>query len=316
MHTVKEKDMDRFNNMFTEVSDKIRPKINEKDIRLKKSIKKWDENAVAVLGPRGSFTDAACDMHDIAEKKIFGENISEVIHAVKHGKVKAGILPIENSIQGTVTETLDGINYNNLHILKKVVIPIHHCCASLSAKRDDIKKIFSHPHAIMQCSNFIEKEFPNAKTINTLSTSEAFKKIKKQQLADAAAIGPEMAAKIYGLKIISNNIEDEKNNETEFVVISDIANPNSEGNIISTMIRPFNEKQGILFKLMGIFDEGKINLTKIKSRPIKGELGKYLFYIDFEGNLEESRIKKALSRIKSEIGIIKVFGCFQTKVRR
>lgn len=299
---IKNKDKKGFEELFGQVAKKLATKDSRK-LKVKNPVRNWDKNATAVLGPHGSFTDAACS----DEKKIYVDTITEVLSAVKDGNVKYGVVPIENSVEGTVNEALDGINYMGLCIVKAIVKPIHHCCAGLGGEVDIV---MSHPQALGQCSKFIAKEFPNAKIVHTLSTAEAFQRIKEKQLRGCVAIGPSIAANVYGLPVLYENVEDSVNNKTKFVIVSkEIA----EGNVTSIVVKPFHEKQGILFNLMKFFDEGKINLTKIESRPVRDELGKYIFYIDFDGNANNNAVQKVLANIMQHVGSVKILGCYKVE---
>lgn len=278
-----------------------------------------DKNALAVLGPRGSFTDEASEFYlssknnNLKEdnKKIFVDGISEIVKAVKDGKIEKGMIPLENSTHGTVVETLDGINYSNLNIIESVVIPIH-ICAGAILSHSKIDTIFSHPQGISQSSKFIEKNYPKARIIPTLSTSQGFQIIKEKNMENALALGPAMAAKIYSLEILNENIEDEKNNKTKFVIISKKQMFSKNAKTVSIVIIPHHEKQGILFNLLRFFNEEKINLTKIESRPMKDKLGKYLFYIDFDGDINDSKSQKALKNINENVGKVKILGSYST----
>jgi prephenate dehydratase len=305
---VKSKDKNKLEKAFIEISSKF-AELNS-EMQLKQAVQKFDKKAIVILGPKGSFTDAACSFYlkNKPAKKIYSNSVSEIIEAVKKGKVKQGIVPIENSIQGTVTEVLDGINYSGISIAKAVVIPVHHCGAILSGKK--VNTILSHPQALMQCSKFISRNYPNASLISTLSTSEAFQKIVREGMENAMAIGPKIAAELYGLNILKENIENEKNNKTMFFVIRRKAE--SVGNKVTISIFPYHEKQGLLFNLLRFFNEKKINLTKIESRPMQDKLGKYIFYITIEGNIKNKDVRQALANIEKSVGKVKVMGCYST----
>jgi prephenate dehydratase len=305
---VKNKDLNKFSEILNNISSNITIKKKDNEVKVKKRV--WDKDKIAVLGPRGSFTDIASDF--ICSDKVYFETIPEIIKMLNKGKVKLAVIPIENSIHGTVIETLDGINYFDLHIIKSITLPIHHCFAVLP-NNTSIDKILSHSQALMQCSDFIEHNYPNANLINTLSTSDAFQELKEKQLVNSAAIGPVKAAKIYGLDILNENIENEKMNKTKFVVLSrNIINPpNKDAIKTSLVIIPFNERQGLLFNLLKFFADEKINLTKIESRPLRNELGKYIFYIDIDGNINSENVKRAFKNINDNIGNIKILGCYE-----
>jgi len=291
---IKNKDMKGFEGLFGQIAKKLATKENKK-LKIKKPVHNWDKDATAVLGPRGSFTDAACT----DEKKVYVDTITEVLEAVRDGKVLKGVVPIENSVEGTVNEALDGINYMGLCIVKAIVKPIHHCCAGLGGDY-----VLSHPQALGQCSKFISQKYPDAKIVHTLSTAEAFQRVQEKQIS-GVAIGPLIAANVYGLPVLHENVEDSVNNKTKFVVVSKEL---GEGNVTSIVVQPFHEKQGVLFNLMKFFNDDKINLTKIESRPVRDKLGVYLFYIDFDGNA-----KSCLDKIKKEVGDVKVLGCYNVE---
>ncbi len=311
------KDKEAFGRIFKEIAGRLQSKRMSRRVRVKKPVRNWDKEAIAVLGPAGSFTDAAYEFYlqkaGGSRKKVFVDTIPGIIIAVKEDRVKKGVIPIENSLQGTITETLDGISQNNLKIEKEIILPVHHCCAALS-RNPPVERLFSHPQAFLQCSRFIRENYPEAKEISTLSTSEAFQIIKENELNDSLAIGPEIAAEKYGLKIVKRDIEDEKNNKTKFVAVSKNSCKDrgaSGGNLkTSIAVYPFHERQGILFKLLSFFNDEKINLTKIESRPMKDELGRYIFYIDLDGSVTDEGVKRSLAGIRKEVGEVKMMGCY------
>jgi prephenate dehydratase len=190
------------------------------------------------------------------------------------------------------------------------VLPIHHCIAALS-KETKPKIILSHPQALAQCKTYLSKNFPKAKLIKTLSTSEAFKKISEERLTNAAAIGSLSAAENYGLQVIDEKIEDEKNNKTKFFIISNerVVSPKADKTFI--VVLPSTEKQGILYNMMVYFNNERINLTKIESRPSRKRLGNYLFYIELDGNSESKKVKTVLNNIRKNIGVVEILGSYE-----
>jgi len=271
--------------------------------------KRKNTEAIGLLGPRGTFTDNACTIYlgKNDQPRLYFDSISEVISAVKEGRVQKGLIPIENSIHGTVSEALDKINILDLNITKAIIIPIQHCLA-VHPEGTEVEIILSHPHALGQCSGFIEKEFPNARIINTQSTSEAFQQIRVQDMRNAAAIGPCKAASIYGLRMRYEDIQDESNNSTRFYVITKDKSKNN-GSVTSLVLIPFHEEQGLLFTIMKAFNDADVNLTKIESRPMKEELGKYIFYIDCAGDINDDHIKKAIDDIE-KVAKVKSLGSY------
>jgi prephenate dehydratase len=311
---IKRKDYEAFEKLFNDVAASINVMDEKREVKVKNPVKHWDKDAIAVLGPRGSYTDAAAEFYrrkiDSGLKVQYASSISEAIDAVKQAKVGSAIIPIENSIQGTVNEALDGINYSGLHIIKEIIMPIHHCIATLP-DHGPIDTIMSHPQALTQSSRYIQMNYPDAKIVRTLSTTEAFQMIEQKQLANAVAIGPEIAAELYNLKVVEKGIEDERNNKTKFVLISSDGKTEKDGSMkTSIVVFPSNEKQGLLFNLLKHFNDNKVNLTKIESRPMKDELGKYIFYMDLEGASDDDAVQKALAGIASDIGSVRVLGCY------
>jgi len=267
---------------------------------------------VGTLGPAGSFSEVAANNFDANARKIFFDSTLDVIKAVVDGLVDFGVVPIENSIGGSVAEVIDAIYIHSLTIEKAVIVPISHCCAALSRKiKPEI--LLSHPQAFMQCSEYIEKHYPNAKKINTLSTSAAFKKIAEDYLTNAIAIGPKLAAEKYGLKIIAEKIENKVNNKTKFAVVSKEKKINPKGKVTSLVLDPKTDRPGILFDMLKPFKEQNINLSKIESRPSKQKLGIYVFHIDIDANILDEKVQKAVKKME-KLGKVTFLGSYNKVV--
>ncbi|MFA6226939.1 MAG: prephenate dehydratase [Candidatus Paceibacterota bacterium] len=265
------------------------------------------------LGPEGSNSEVAATSLVQSGKIIPIDTITNIIKKVKDGDLDSGVVPIENSIQGSVVETVDGLYKNKLFIQQELIIPIRHCVASLTSKiiPDKIEMVISHPQALGQCSEYIDKYFPNAKRITTTSTAEAFKKIAEEGLLNAVAIGTKVAADKYKLKILAENIQDEENNETKFVLIKKIPSRDLKGKISSLIIIPKKDRSGLLFDILKNFKDNNINLNKIESRPSRLKLGNYIFHIDIEGNFKDKNVEKAIAGIKKE-GEVVFLGSYST----
>lgn len=268
------------------------------------------KSKLAILGPKGSYTELAAKSFSNYEK-VFFDSITKVINAVKNGITEKGIVPIENSLQGTVVESLDGIKEYNLFVEQSIILSIHHCIAGLT-KEAKITQILSHPQAFAQSKEYLAKHFPNTKLVKTLSTSDAFKKISEEKLSNSAAIGSTIAAKTYRLEIIDTKIEDKKNNKTQFFVISNERIINPKANKTFIVVYPDTEKQGVLFNMLKYFNDEKINLTKIESRPSRKKLGNYLFYVEIDGNSEDKHVKRAFDRIRKNVGTVQVLGSYSS----
>jgi prephenate dehydratase len=186
-------------------------------------------------------------------------------------------------------------------INKEIVIDIHHSISSLNKgiKTKNIAVIFSHPQALGQCKHYLHKHFPNATLVPTASTSAGQKKIKEERLADALAIGPSFAARINGLKILAENIEDEKNNQTMFVAVSKTAvkkSPSMKSTLLGLVLK--TDKEGILHDILSVFKDRKINLSKIESRPSRKKLGLYMFYVKIDIARKDKRMPEVIRELE------------------
>jgi prephenate dehydratase len=310
---------------------------------------------IGVMGPEGSYSEKAAklwalknDLKD-AEFRYFADIEDAFLAAVK-GKADVSVVPVENSIEGSVGVTLDLLLENGAVIIGEVVVKIEHCLLS-KGDPGKIKVILSHPQGLAQCRHFLKKHFPEAELRSTGSTSHAAR--LAGEFEEMAAIASPEAAERYGLKILLSNIQDRKENHTRFIVVqgkekssgqttedagadresySDLCMntgdelrfehgtgiEKSSLSACKTSLIVYLEKDrpGALYELLGAFAKRGINLTKIESRPSKKELGDYYFYIDFEGHTGDALIKDALEDIKStagtksKSGTLKVLGSY------
>ncbi|MDL2246015.1 prephenate dehydratase [Methanobrevibacter sp. OttesenSCG-928-K11] len=264
------------------------------------------QSKVSFLGPEGTFTHEAASK--ISNNLISFCSISSVMESVENGECSKGIVPIENAIEGPVGITLDLLaNKSNLLISGEIIIPINH---NLLARKDlnfnDIEDVYSHSQALSQCHNFIENN--NFKPHYTLSTAAAAKTISNMH--NAGAIGTLKAAKLYDLKIIKENIQDIQNNQTRFVILSKKDGEFSGNDKTSIIFSIFEDLPGQLYEILEIFAKKNINLTKIESRPSKEGLGKYFFFVDFEGHRKDLIIKKILNEIREKTPFLKILGSY------
>jgi prephenate dehydratase len=242
------------------------------------------KTTIGILGPKGSYSDQVGSEYSKDNNKVFFDSINEVILALSSKKIEGAVLPLENSIHGTILETLDGLYNHDLKINKEIILKIDHVLAGVNKKisASKIKYIYSHPQALGQCKVYLQKRYPKAKLILTPSTSFAVKKVKDEDRNDSLAIGSKFAVDTYGLYIVDEGIQDIKNNQTLFVHIS--RNTDNKNILPFTffVIDPKVDKVGTLHGILSIFKENNINLLKIESRPSTKKLGKYIFYIKAE----------------------------------
>ncbi|MBU4534722.1 MAG: prephenate dehydratase [Euryarchaeota archaeon] len=263
---------------------------------------------LAFFGPKGTFTEEAAAT--LKGDLIAYDSIIEVLDAVKNKKVDKGVVPIENSIEGPVGVTLDLLAQDyDLKIEKEIILSVsHNLLANPGTSIKDIKSVYSHSQALSQCRSFLENL--NMITHSTSSTAAAAKFIKGQK--NAGAIGTNRAADLYGLEIIARDIQDFDNNMTRFIVLSQKQQPPTGNDKTSIVFSLSKDCPGGLYDILGLFARENINLTKIESRPSKKGLGKYIFFIDFEGHCDDSKVENILNTIKNKTPFIKSLGSYPT----
>jgi|TARA_B100001971_G_C18130782_1_gene504706 prephenate dehydratase len=272
---------------------------------------------IAVLGPDGSYSTIAAkkyvEENNIDGTLLYQKTIYDLFELVKEEKAEMAIIPLENSLAGTIVETLDRINYSDLKIKDEIIIPINHCLITLNDTQS-INKIISHPQAIAQCSDFLHKNYPDAELQNTLSTSEAISKLKENNMLNTAAIAREEFTEDNSLKIVDKNIEDNELNMTRFVVISKQGNSEIENPKTTVVIIPNKDMPGLLYSLLGNFSNRNINLTKIESRPSRFKMGEYIFFVDFIGSAGDDNVKECLESMKTKADV-KILGTYENKIK-
>ena len=284
---------------------------------------------IGVMGPEGSNSEKAAKLwtakYDLcgSEFRYFAD-IEDTLLAVVQWKADLSVIPIENSIEGSVGITLDLLLEKDVRIIGEVDIKIEHCLLA-KGRLEEIRIILSHPQGLAQCRHFLKKHFPGTELRSTGSTSHAAR--LAGEFEEMAAIASPEAAECYKLKILLSNIQDQKENYTRFVVLKAVEkNPEAgeKGPVkkvslsvkarttfkTSLIVYLEKDRPGALYEILGAFAKRKINLTKIESRPSKKELGDYYFYIDFEGHSSDVLIKDALEDIKVKVDTLKVLGSF------
>jgi len=250
---------------------------------------------VAFLGPMGTFTHQAAESRFGATGKYLPLlNIEAVFKSVSFKESKYGVVPIENNTEGIVGVTLDSLRKYNVKIVNEIFMDIHHSFASNQEDITKIKRIYSHPQAYNQCKIFLEEHsLIEAEFIPTESTAKAAQLAKEDE--QSGAICSHIAAKLYNLPLLFAKIEDNQANKTRFIVISDYKTQKS-GNDKTSIIAKTSHKTGALFELLKEFKEANINLTKIESRPLKDDSFHSLFYIDFDGHIDDENVKKIIDK--------------------
>ena len=230
------------------------------------------------------------------------------MESVKNGETRYGVVPIENSIEGPVGITLDSLAHKfDLNIFGEIIIPINqNLIVNPGTSMEDIEDVYSHAQAIAQCQEFISKS--NIQPHYAVSTANAAKSIIGDK--SKAAIGNAKTVELYGLEILKSNIQDTDNNETRFVVLSKDSHEITGDDKTSIIFSIYEDHPGGLYNILGIFQKNNINLTKIESRPSKKGLGKYLFFVDFEGHKDDEIIQNIISEISQNTYFLKVLGSY------
>ena len=264
------------------------------------------KDKVAFLGPQGTFSHEAASM--ISDNLVSYCSIQSVMDAVEREECLYGVVPIENSIEGPVSLTLDSLIHNfDLKIKNEIIIPINHnLLAASPVSVDEIENVYSHAQALGQCQPYLERHHITAHY--TLSTAAAAKRVA--ETGKDAAIGTLKAAELYGLCVIDRNIQENYNNETRFVVLDKEDSPISGKDKTSISFSLFEDKPGGLYELLAYFAEENINLTKIESRPSKEGLGHYIFFVDLEGHRLDEKIAKILKSLDDNTDFFKVLGSY------
>jgi len=255
---------------------------------------------VAYLGPEGSFTHQAAEARFGAMSSYVSiSSIKGIFREVYTGKAKFGVVPIENSSNGIVTDTINSLKEYDLKIVAEVVLDIHHTLASTCDKIENIKRIYSKDIAFEQCRKFLTNfGLDEVELIPIESTTKAAKLASNEPYS--AAICPHVGAKLHNLPILFENIEDKDNNKTRFFIISDFENAQS-GNDKTSILVELPDRQGALVEFLTDFNKAQINLTKIKSHIVEGNS---IFFIDFDGHQLDDNVKDVLQKHKSTIKIL------------
>ena len=266
---------------------------------------------LAFLGPSGTYTEEAALLYDPQAQLRPFPNITAVGTAVASGETEQGVVPIENSIEGSVNFTLDLlVSQGSLLIRNEMVLPIEHYLMGRPGTRvDEIQVVYSHPQALAQCREYLESRFANAERSASLSTAQAVGDAIASRVP-AAAIGPRRSADLYHAEIFDSAIQDVAANATRFVVLAKSDHPPT-GNDKTSMYFTFGEDvPGQLYTVMGEFARRDINLAKIESRPTKISLGQYIFLIDCDGHREDSSLGDAIEAVRGKVSSLRVMGSY------
>jgi chorismate mutase/prephenate dehydratase len=269
---------------------------------------------VAFLGPEGTFTQAAVFKHFGSSVRALSLSaIDEVFHEVEAGIADFGVVPIENSTEGTVNHTLDMFLGSGLKICGEVELRINHHLMGRMTSLPAVKRVCAHPQALAQCRGWLDEQIPEAERVPVSSNAEGARRARDER--GTAAIAARAAAEIYGLVILANEIEDQPDNTTRFLVVGRKLFSASGADKTTLLVSTADtDDSGALFRLLEPFAEHRVNMTRIESRPSRKRKWDYVFFIDIEGHVSDPAVAKALAALEQRASLFKVLGSYPRAV--
>jgi chorismate mutase/prephenate dehydratase len=262
---------------------------------------------IAYLGPQASFTNlAAIKKFGSQVNYVACNSITDVFLEVEKGSADYGVVPIENSIEGAVSHTLDVFVDSDLKICSQVILEVTHNLLANCAK-NKIRIIYSIPQVFGQCRVWLHKNLPNAQLVDVSSTTRGAELAKKEK--NAAAIASLLASKVYGLKVLASGIQDSSHNITRFLVIGKNVAART-GKDKTSLFFSIKDRVGALYEMLLPFRKYGVNLTKIESRPSKKKAWEYYFFVDILGHQDDALIKKALNELERKCSYLKILGSY------
>ena len=270
--------------------------IQEKDLRL-----------AGFQGEHGAYSEVAVQAYDRNLVPIPCPSFHEVFAEVASGQLDCGIVPVENSLEGAVTEVNDLLVETDLHIVGEISVPVRHCLLALPEQHfRDLRIVCSHPQALGQCRRFLTRHRLEARPF--YDTAGAAVMLRQHRPGGTAVIASALCAELYHLEILHENIADHDTNVTRFIVLAREARP--EAGDKCSILLSVSHRPGGLFEALRALAAGGINMTRIESRPLRQDPGRYAFFVDFEGSCAEERVKRALEEIRQTSTSFKLLGCY------
>jgi prephenate dehydratase len=259
------------------------------------------------LGPKGTYSHRAAK--SISDDIEFVESVTGIVEGVAGGEYKRGVVPIENSIEGSVTESLDALADRNVAVVGEIVTPIKH---ALLAQAGEFETVASHPQALAQCRGFLSEEYPSANTEAVASTARGVERAREDSAI--AAIGHPATAG-SDLQVLAEDVQDSTSNATRFVVLAPETERSDAGGKSTVIIYPNTNYPGLLLEMLEPFAERDINLSRVESRPSGERLGDYIFHLDFAAGLYEDRAQEAVDELRTiaNHGWVRVLGSYDTE---
>lgn len=263
---------------------------------------------IAYLGPAGTFSEAAARLFGNTQDRYEPfASTDQVLEAVETGSATHAVLPIENSAEGSVDHTLDLLLETTKQISAEVVLRIHHQLLSRETTLTTIREVIAHPQALGQCRHWLDSHLPEA--TQSVAQSNTQGAVIASEKDGVAAIASMEAGAIYRLNTLAKNIEDNKNNVTRFIILSETSQPPTKNDRTSLVCSVANHA-GSLYELLGIFARAHINMTRLESRPSNNGLWDFNFFIDIDGHASENKIAAALDEVRAMASFMRVIGSY------
>lgn len=267
---------------------------------------------VAYLGPQGTFTEAAA-------LKRFGSaiqgqscaSIDDVFRAVESGSAHYGVVPVENSSEGAIGRSLDLLLQSTLQVCGEVTLPIHQCLLARHCEPGNIKTVYSHPQSLGQCQDWLNTHLPHAARIPVASNAEAARLAAESP--HSAAIAGSQAAARFGLSLCAENIEDEANNTTRFLVLGN-QHVAPSGSDKTSLVMSAANRPGAVHDLLVPLARNGVSMTRLESRPARSGMWEYVFYVDIEGHQDDARVAAALAELRQVASFVKVLGSYPVAI--
>lgn len=264
---------------------------------------------VAFQGEPGAYGEIAALDYFPKAKLLPAKSFQTVFETLESGKANFAVVPIENSIEGSINETYDLLLKTSMVVCGEIYQRIRHCLiANPGTSNSEITAAYSHPQALAQCRAYLQKK--GLEAIPTYDTAGAVKLVKQEKMMQAAAIASKRAANLYGMRILEESIEDKKNNYTRFLILSKVQSKPT-GHDGTSIIFSVRHTPGALYDILKEFAKRRINLTKIESRPTKEVPWEYNFYVDFEGHSHDKEIRELINAVKKKTLFIKILGSYK-----
>ncbi len=269
---------------------------------------------VSYLGPAGSFTHAgARELFGLDARYTDTTTIEAVFDAVRRADTAFGVVPIENSTEGSVTSAMDSLIEGGVFIRREIVLDIDHCFMSIAGTLDEVERVYSHPQALAQCRLWLAKTLPGARLVPTSSTSAAARDAAGD--VRAGAIGSRLAAELNTLPVLYDSVNDIPDNATRFAMLATDDAPRT-GNDKTSVVFAVHDGRGALRRVLGVFDDAGINLTRIESRPSRQKAWDYVFLADLDGHREDNNVAFVMRTLATVCPMVRHLGSYPRHARR